>query len=1140
MKKLLLILITFFSIQFVNSQTWNFIGSSSGIASATEVDLEIGSNGNLFVAYTDAVSNNKVTVRKFNTVSQTWQAVGATAFSGNNAFDVQMCLQNDSMPAIAYKRTITIGASNYNVLEIYRYTGTTWQAMGLSDPILTNHSKDFSLRANTTGQLLLTFYNQLTTYTTGLVTINLTTLTTIGPDLEQTNLGNAIASCVNTGNNVFVTSEENDAGDFLTFNKWNGIAFDPYSLDGTNDASELKMNISEINTNRIASVWSNSSGLFFKGFNSVTNTFGTFGNILAGPVVDFDFDMYQDDSYVFFRSGTTCGLRKVTSVLTPTNTFLFSGTALAPGTATSLAIEKNVTGNVIAYINGGMCYVKEENFSPTIEDVGVYQMCEGSAFNSGNFATALLCLEGDNYTHPGLTMTVTSQNTAIIPQSAISTSAIPLSSNLKWKLIITNTNDVVSPTLVDIQFELFENGVSMGTALVPITVNPKPNITINIPNTSICNNAAPVNLSNGASPGGGNWIGAAVSNNILTPSLLTPGSYTLVYTKTNNYGCTSTESITGLILPSPVINLTTEESDCENATGAASISISSGNSPYSVYWSTGSINDSVEDLSSGQYYVTVTDESDCSTGQQVNISSSGLQQTGTITNVSCNDDNPYGFYGTAHNGAVDITVSGNEGPVSFLWSNGATTEDISTLGAGQYEVQITDSSGCVSAASYTVTQPSVISAVENALTTPSCGVSNGGIDISVSGGTGGTYSYSWVDNASNFVTNNQDLTAVEAGIYAVYISNGVCGASYYFPISNLSGPVIALDSIVSPANCSNTGSILLTDIGNTAQSFLWSNSQTTLDAINLFPGTYSLEATGTNGCITSANFTVTAQSPEQQDICLVTVDTNLTVNLVVWEKPVSTNISHYNIYRETSQLGNFQYVDSVNYENISYFIDSVASPSVRSWRYKITAVDVCNVESDFSSIHKTIHLATNIGLNNTINLAWDSYEGFTYAEFKLWRYTNQTGWQQLSTLPANIFAYTDTPPVGATGLDYLITIIPPYVCLAEKARNFNSTRSNRDKGAFLTEGGEPTGINENSISYQLMLYPNPASEEVYISYNGKEVIQCTIINFLGEKINENTLKNGMNVISVSDLAAGVYFLNYSRGNEQFIQKLVVE
>ena len=49
---------------------------------------------------------------------------------------------------------------------------------------------------------------------------------------------------------------------------------------------------------------------------------------------------------------------------------------------------------------------------------------------------------------------------------------------------------------------------------------------------------------------------------------------------------------------------------------------------------------------------------------------------------------------TINNGAVDLILSGGQSPFTFNWSNGSTTEDISSLFAGEYNVIVTDNIGC--------------------------------------------------------------------------------------------------------------------------------------------------------------------------------------------------------------------------------------------------------------------------------------------------------------------------------------------------------------------------------------------------------------------------------------------------------------
>ena len=177
MKKLLILLVVFVST-FSFSQGWNYIGSSTGIANATEVDIEITPNGNLYAAYIDGTNSNKITVRKWNAVSSSWQLVGAAGIGDANVFDLQLIVLGETTPVVAAK---TFYQTTYEFLEIYKFNGSTWayQPIGPGGYNQIEHNYDYSLRGNASNELFLTFFNvddQSTGYSpnNALITVNMT------------------------------------------------------------------------------------------------------------------------------------------------------------------------------------------------------------------------------------------------------------------------------------------------------------------------------------------------------------------------------------------------------------------------------------------------------------------------------------------------------------------------------------------------------------------------------------------------------------------------------------------------------------------------------------------------------------------------------------------------------------------------------------------------------------------------------------------------------------------------------------------------------------------------------------------------------------------------------------------------------
>src|SRR4029077_14728791 len=127
------------------------------------------------------------------------------------------------------------------------------------------------------------------------------------------------------------------------------------------------------------------------------------------------------------------------------------------------------------------------------------------------------------------------------------------------------------------------------------------------------------------------------------------------------------------------------------------------------------------------YTVTVTDSNGVTRTTTIIVNEPAvLTATITKTDASCNGN---------LDGLLDLTVSGGTTPFTFVWSNGATTEDLINLTIGSYNVTITDAYGCTVSAGASITEPAVLNLSTTATDPLRNGCTNGGINLTVSGGT---------------------------------------------------------------------------------------------------------------------------------------------------------------------------------------------------------------------------------------------------------------------------------------------------------------------------------------------------------------------------------------------------------------------
>jgi len=410
-------------------------------------------------------------------------------------------------------------------------------------------------------------------------------------------------------------------------------------------------------------------------------------------------------------------------------------------------------------------------------------------------------------------------------------------------------------------------------ALGPYTITQAPVIALSgaptITNVT-CNGAATgaiaITVTGGTAPYTYSWSNATTAQNLANA---TAGSYTV--NVTDNKGCTKALGPFTITEPAPITatSVITNASCNGTSDGSVIITPAGGTAPYTYTWSNGATSKDLTNVIAGSYTLTIKDNKGCTStvGPFAVTQPVPIASTGTITNVTCNGGNT---------GAVSLTnPTGGTAPYTYLWSNAATSQNISALIAGVYSVTITDSKGCKNNLSFTITEPAAITAAAPTITNISCnGTNTGGIDITPTGGTA-PYTFAWSNG-----TTTEDLTNVAAGSYSVTITDSKGCTKALGPYTITQAPVIALSGAPTITNvtCNGaaTGAIAITVTGGTAPyTYSWSNATTAQNLANATAGSYTVNVTDSKGCTKALGpFTITEPAP----ITATSVITNASCN----------------------------------------------------------------------------------------------------------------------------------------------------------------------------------------------------------------------------------------------------------------------
>jgi gliding motility-associated-like protein len=351
-------------------------------------------------------------------------------------------------------------------------------------------------------------------------------------------------------------------------------------------------------------------------------------------------------------------------------------------------------------------------------------------------------------------------------------------------------------------------------------------------------------------------------------------------------GCSTTEAVS-IDNPTEITYTTASgNNDCAGDTdGFVSVELSGGTEPYTYQWANSqhmlSANQPMlENLAANEFSVTVSDANGCSfTESFVVTSPDALQISYETVNVSQLGGN---------DGEINITVTGGTGAYGFSWDSGETTEDLSNIEAGTYQILVTDENGCSISTEIEITEPLEPLGFDKVHTNLSCANSDDGtIQIFPKGGVQ-PYEIDWSTGSTTTYLNN-----LSAGTYYCTLTDAN-EITYVDSIIVTQPDPISLTYASNDPTCFGleNGNIDLTVEGGTSPyQYQWYDPDYALAGITqdletVRAGTYTIVVKDTNDC--QNTLTIQIDEPEMIQLSLTTEDNVCYNGIEAW---IQTTVS---------------------------------------------------------------------------------------------------------------------------------------------------------------------------------------------------------------------------------------------------------
>ncbi|WNM19125.1 PKD-like domain-containing protein [Flavobacterium capsici] len=271
----------------------------------------------------------------------------------------------------------------------------------------------------------------------------------------------------------------------------------------------------------------------------------------------------------------------------------------------------------------------------------------------------------------------------------------------------------------------------------------------------------------------------------LNQNNLSAGTYTI--TVTDNLGCIKAESIIIPEAPIFTVNPIVNNVSCYGANnGSINLNLTGGIPTVTLTWSDGSTAGLIRNnLGPGTYTATIADGTPCYIVRTFTI----LEPQPLV--VSANTTNPLDC-SNANTGAIDLIVAGGTPPFNYSWSNGASTEDLVNVNAGNYQVTVTDNNGCSLTSQFNLVRPAPIYINVTTQTDFNCSTHQVTQNF-VAQASGGVppFQYQWSSGNISGPDNNIMNSSTNGTVILTVTDNIGCTATYTVDVDN---PVIGYSS----------------------------------------------------------------------------------------------------------------------------------------------------------------------------------------------------------------------------------------------------------------------------------------------------------------------------------------------------------